>query len=160
MVAETTSPAWHLAQVNVGRTVAPLNDPRLAEFMARLDEINAIAEASPGFVWRLQSDSGNATDIQLTDDPQFIVNLSVWETQQALFDFVYRSDHTAVMAKRRQWFEKSEKPFLALWWVPAGHLPSPREALDRLEILQKEGPTPRAFTFRKHFPAPDTVLVE
>jgi len=160
MVTEPVPAAWHLAQLNVARAQAPLEDPKLAEFVARLDEINALAEASPGFVWRLQSDSGNATDIQVTDDPRFIINLSVWVSREALFDFVYRSDHTQVMTKRRQWFDKLDEPHMVLWWVPAGRRPDAREALERLESLQSHGPTPRAFTFRQPFPAPESVLAE
>ena len=105
---------FHLAQINVARALAPLDDPRLAGFVARLDEINALADRSPGFVWRLQSDSGNATDIQVSDDPLTIVNMSVWRDLDSLFAYVYRSDHLQVMAQRRQWFEK---PAGALTWA-------------------------------------------
>ncbi|TLY66239.1 MAG: DUF3291 domain-containing protein [Gammaproteobacteria bacterium] len=97
---------WHIAQLNVGRILAPTDSAQLAEFMAALAEINARADAAPGFIWRLQSDSGNATDIRVSQDPNFLVNMSVWAMIEPLFDFVYRSAHTAVMARRRQWFEK------------------------------------------------------
>ena len=146
--------AYHLAQINIGRALAPLDDPLLAGFMSRLDDINALADASPGFVWRLQSDSGNATDIQAFSDPRMLINLSVWESLESLFDFVYRSGHTAVMAQRREWFETSGSPYMALWWVSAGHQPSVEEALGRLEHLERHGPTPEAFTFKQHFAAP------
>src|SRR5438874_6596225 len=109
---------WHIAQLNVGRILAPTDSPQLAEFMAALDEINARAEATPGFIWRLQSDSGNATDIRVSEDPNFLINMSVWATIEPLFDFVYRSAHTAVMARRRQWFEKPTEAYQVLWWVP------------------------------------------
>src|SRR4029077_21215679 len=133
---------WHIAQLNVGRIIAPTDSPELAEFMAALDEINARAEATPGFVWRLQSDSGNATDIRVSEDPSFLVNMSVWATIESLFDFVYRSAHTTVMARRRQWFEKPTQAYQVLWWVPAGQVPSVREALERLDHLRRHGPTP------------------
>lgn len=147
--------ASELAQINVGRTLHPLDDPRMAGFVGRLDAINALAEASPGFRWRLQSDSGNATDIQVTDDPQFIVNMSVWRDAEALFDFVYRSAHREVMVLRRQWFEPPAGAFQALWWVPAGHRPSVEEGLAAIARLQAEGPTPAAFSFKSRFAPPE-----
>lgn len=145
---------WHIAQLNVARAVAPLDSPTLAEFTAALDGINALAEASPGFVWRLKSDSGNATDIKVGDDPNFIVNMSVWTSVEALFDFVYRTSHTKVMARRREWFEKPAEAFQVLWWVPAGHRPTVDEALARLQQLRRHGPGPDAFTFKERYPAP------
>jgi hypothetical protein len=146
--------AFHLAQVNVARARAPLDDPLLAEFMAQLDRINALADRSPGFVWRLQSDSGNATDILVSDDPCLLVNLSVWSSVEALFDFVYKTGHSRVMARRKDWFEPFGRPFQALWWVPAGQLPSPEEAMARLDLLAEQGPCPEAFTFKRRFPPP------
>jgi len=149
---------FHLAQINVARALAPLDDPQLAGFVARLDDINALADSSPGFVWRLQSDSGNATDIQVLappafGDPQFIVNMSVWQDLDALFGYVYRSDHLAVMAQRSRWFEKMTTPFMALWWLPAGTLPSVEDGMARLAILERRGATPKAFTFKAPFDA-------
>ena len=143
----------HLAQINVARALAPLDDPKLAVFVARLDDISALADKSPGFVWRLQSDSGNATDIQVSEDPRFIVNMSVWEDLDALFAYVYRSDHLQVMAQRRRWFEKPAGAFMALWWLPAGRLPTVEEGLARIEELDLKGPTPKAFTFKSPFDA-------
>lgn len=138
----------HLAQLNVGRLVAPREDPAVAEFMAGLDHVNARADAAPGFVWRLQTDEGNATSIQPTDDPQWIVNLSVWTGLEALRDFVYRDpEHLRYLRRRREWFEKVDT-VLVLWWVPAGHVPTVDEALERLRHLEAHGPTPHAFTFR------------
>lgn len=151
---------WQLAQANIARAVAPMDDPALADFIAGLDPINALAEQSPGFVWRLKSDSGNATDIPVTDDPLVIVNLSVWESADALFDYVYRSAHTPVMARRREWFEKPVLSHLVLWWVEGGHRPDVAEALARFDLLDQRGPTPKAFTFKRRFPAPEMVPVE
>lgn len=144
---------FHLAQINVARALAPLDDPQLAGFVARLDDINALADRSAGFVWRLQSDSGNATDIQVSDDPQFIVNMSVWQDLDSLFAYVYRSDHLQVMARRRQWFEKPAGAFMALWWLPAGDLPSVEDGLARIALLDRRGPTSEAFTFKQPFDA-------
>jgi len=149
-----TATKWHIAQLNVARAVAPLDSPRLADFMGALDAINALGEASPGFVWRLKSDSGNATDIRLNDDPLLIVNMTVWESIETLFEFVYRSAHTKVMMRRREWFEKPAEAYQVLWWIPAGTIPTTQEAMARLEYLRRHGPTPHAFTFKQHFPAP------
>lgn len=150
--------AWHIAQLNVGRTIAPPGSPELADFMAALDRINALAEASPGFVWRLQSASGNATDILVSADPQSLVNMSVWSSIETLVAYVYRSAHTEVMKRRREWFEKPTTAYQTLWWIPAGHIPGIDEALERLEHLRREGPTPRAFTFSQHYPPPAEAL--
>ena len=145
---------WNVAQLNVGRTVAPLDSALLADFMAALDRINATAEGSPGFVWRLKSETGNATDIRASDDPNFLVNMSVWTSLEALFDFVYRSAHTKVMVRRREWFEKPTEAYQVLWWIPAGHIPTVPEALERLDHLRRNGPTAYAITFNRKFPAP------
>lgn len=121
--------------------------------MALLDPVNAIADAAAGFVWRLQTEAGNATSIPVLGDDRLIVNMSVWASIDQLADFVYRSGHVAVMRRRREWFERI-KVFMALWWVPAGHLPTVAEAEERLEHLRTHGPTAHAFTFRERFPAP------
>jgi hypothetical protein len=146
--------AWHLAQINVARAVAPIDDPVMAEFVAQLDAVNAIADASPGFVWRLQSESGNATDIQAYADPKIIINMSVWESAEALFDYVYKSDHLSVLRRRRDWFERANRPIMALWWIEAGQTPSVEDGVARLDYLAEHGPTERAFTFKERFPAP------
>jgi hypothetical protein len=145
----------HLAQVNVGRLRAPEGSPVVADFFANLDPINALADTAPGFVWRLQTEGGNATDIQLDeDDPLLIVNLSVWESVQALKDFVFRTEHRDFLRRRREWFEPMDEIIVALWWVPAGTVPTELDAVDRLARLRKEGPGPDAFTFRATFPPP------
>ena len=145
---------WQIAQMNVATALYPMDDPRIAEFVAQLDAVNALADQSPGFVWRLKSDSGNATDIKVSDDPLFIVNMSVWDSVEALFDFAYKTSHQKVMAKRRQWFARPAEQYLVLWWVPAGHRPTTEEGLERLQQLNRHGPTPEAFTFRAKFPPP------
>jgi hypothetical protein len=146
--------SFHLAQVNIGRLLAPIDDPLIAEFVAQLDAVNALADASPGFVWRLKDDSGNATAIPAFDDPRMIINMSVWGSLEALRDYVYRSDHTKVLTRRRDWFEKLDRPHVALWWIPAGTLPTVEDAKRRLQILAERGPSSDAFTFRDRFPAP------
>ena len=145
---------WHLAQINVGRLVAPQGDPRVAPFFEALDAVNAIADASPGFVWRLQDESGNATAIRPTPDPLFAVNMSVWEDADALFAFVYRSAHTPVMARRREYFDRFDGAYQALWWISAGCNPTIDEGLARLWRLDRYGPSEHAFTFRMRFPIP------
>lgn len=146
--------SYQIAQMNVARALYPIDDPRMAGFVDQLDEINALAECSAGFVWRLKDDSGSATDIQVTGDPQLIVNMSVWATAEALFDFVYRTSHTKVMARRRDWFERPAQAFQVLWWVPAGHEPTAEKGLARLKYLRAHGPTAKAFTFKERFPSP------
>ena len=150
-------PLHHLAQVNVARPVAPPGSEELRGFMEALDPINALADASPGFVWRLQTEDGNATAIRVdvAGDPMLMVNLSVWESLEALAEFTYRSDHRHVLAQRRQWFEKMADAYLALWWIPSGTIPTVADAAGRLAHLRAHGPTPHAFTFRRPFPPPD-----
>ena len=148
---------WHLAQLNVARLRHPIDAPETADFVANLDPINAIADAAPGFVWRLQDDSGNATSFHPEPDPLFIVNLSVWESIAALEDFVRRTPHAEILRRRREWFERSADAYLVLWWIPAGHEPSVDEAMTRLHHLRAHGPTPTAFTFRQSF-APESTL--
>ena len=144
--------ALHIAQLNIGRARGPVDGPIMAEFMALLDPVNAVADASPGFVWRLQTEEGNATALRPYEDERMIVNMSVWESIEDLAAFVYRSGHVDVMRRRREWFEPM-KPYMVLWWVPAGHVPTVEEAKDRLAHLRDHGPTPFAFTFKACFPA-------
>ena len=144
----------NLAQLNVGRAVAPMDDPQMAGFVAWLDEINALAERSPGFVWRLKGDNGNNTELKVTNDPQFIVNLSVWDSVDALHAFTYGSEHKTVFARRYDWFERRQTPNTVLWWQPAGTIPDIHEALRRLGFLTELGPTAEAFTFKQRFGPP------
>ena len=135
----------HLAQLNVAKARHALDGPRMADFMGNLDRINGIAERSPGFVWRLQDEGGNATDIAFGDDPDTIVNMSVWENAQALEHFVWNTMHKQFYARRAEWFKLMESNHLVMWWVPAGHTPTLAEAAERLEHLDKHGPSERAF---------------
>lgn len=143
---------FHLAQVNIGRIRAPMDDPVMAEFAAALDEMNALAEQSPGFVWRLKEASGNATGIAAFPDPMVLVNMSVWTEVASLREYAYRSMHGKYFARRDAWFEKPSTAHLALWWIPAGTTPTLDEAKARLASINRHGPTPLAFTFRQSFP--------
>ncbi len=127
----------------------------MAAFTGQLDAINALADNSPGFVWRLQSESGNAADIQVGDNDKLIVNMSVWESLASLNAYVYKTGHRDVMVNRRQWFERPEKPFQTLWWVNPKHTPTLEEGMARLALIRAKGPTPEAFTFKANFPPPN-----
>ncbi len=143
---------YQLAQVNIARMRAPLTDPVMAGFVAQLDTINALADNSPGFVWRLQTEEGDATALRPFEDDLMLVNLSVWESLSALSAFTYSSQHTAVMRQRRQWFEKFDGAYVVLWWVPEGYIPSIEEAKEHLAHMRTHGETAYAFTFKKPFP--------
>jgi hypothetical protein len=155
-----TGADWHFAELNIGRLHEPLDHPATKEFVDALDEINALADASPGFVWRLKDEETGLSSsfVQTDDDPLNIVNLSVWETPEQLHDYVYRSAHTPFLRRRREWFQRVEL-FLACWWVPAGHRPSVTEALAKLEQLGREGPSDEVFTLRDRRPAPTVRAV-
>jgi hypothetical protein len=149
-----------LAQVNVARLVAPLEDPQLADFVAALDPVNAAADSAPGFVWRLQTEDGDATAIRafswdVAGSAGVTVNMSVWTDVESLAAFVYGELHRAVLKRRREWFERMREAYTACWWVPAGHRPSTAEAEERLQHLRAHGPTWWAFTLRTHFPPPE-----
>ena len=147
-------PAFHLAQLNVGRAVAPFESPVMQDFMDRLDEINHLGDASPGFVWRLQGEGGTSTEIRVSDDPLYIVNLTLWESIDALYAFTYRSEHKTVFKRRFDWFERRAGPNVCLWWQPAGTVPTVVDAERRLQHLDDHGPTAEAFTFKQRFPPP------
>jgi hypothetical protein len=142
-----------LAQLNIARLLAPLDDPQLRDFVDQLDPVNARADAAPGFVWRLQTEDGNATAVRIYDDEWLIVNMSVWTSVDDLIAFVYDPAHRAVLRRRREWFERLAEATTVLWWVPAGHRPSVAEARERLDLLRSLGPTPEAFSLREAFPA-------
>ena len=142
----------HLALLNVARLRAPLDSPQLAEFVDLLDPVNALADRAPGFVWRHQDDSGNSTSVRVLGDDRLLVNLAVWESVEALVDFAYDGAHLEAMRKRRHWFARMSEPYLVLWWVPAGHVPSVEEAEARLVHLRANGPGPEAFTVKDRYP--------
>jgi len=148
---------FHLAQLNIGRILAPLDSPAMADFTGNLDRINALAESSPGFIWRLKDDANNATSIQIYDDNRIIVNMSVWNSFDELYAYVYKSMHTEFLKRRREWFEKMGELYHVLWHVPSGHLPEVAEARERLEHLRMHGETPYAFSFKKTFSVEDRM---
>lgn len=148
---------FHLAQVNVARLLESLDSPQLAGFVSALEPINALADAAPGFVWRLQTEEGNATSIRAFDDDMLLVNLSLWESLDALTNFVFRSSHRDVLVQRKKWFGRMDEAFLALWWVRVGHRPTVEEASERLEMLRIDGPTAEAFTFKTQFAAAESA---
>ena len=145
---------FELAQLNIAVMKAPLESPAMADFVANLDRINALAEAAPGFIWRLQTEEGDATALRPLGD-NVLVNMSVWQDVAALNRYVYRSAHVEVMRRRKEWFERMAEAYLVLWWVPRGHRPTIDEASARLALLRAHGPTPRAFNFRNAFAPPD-----
>jgi hypothetical protein len=142
---------FHLAQINIARMLAPIDSPVMADFVANLDRINALAENSEGFVWRLKDYGNNATSIKVYDDDFIIVNMSVWQNTEALFQYVYQSAHVEIFKRRKEWFEKMSQMHMVLWYVPAGHRPTVNEAVEKLNYLRKNGETPLAFTFKKRF---------
>lgn len=144
---------FHLAQLNIARMRAPIDSPVMTDFVANLDRINGLAENSNGFVWRLKDDTNNATSIRIFDDDFLIVNMSVWESTDSLFQFVYQSDHLEIFKRRMEWFEKMPEMHMVLWYVPVGSPPSLADAVERLSHLRLHGETPYAFSFRKRFTA-------
>ncbi len=146
---------WHVAQYNIAWLLAPLDDPLLADFHANLDRINELGDASPGFVWRHQSPDGNSTSVRVRDDPRILINFTVWESVDELFEYAFRSAHVEVYRRRKEWFEHLEEPWAVLWWIPAGHEPTVEEGEERLRYLTEHGPSERAFTFKQRFPAPE-----
>jgi Domain of unknown function (DUF3291) len=147
--------AYEIAQLNVGIIKGPMDSPVMAEFAANLERINALADRSSGFVWRLQSEEGDATSIRPFENENLLVNMSVWRDVESLNRFVYSTAHVEIMRRRREWFQRMPEAILVLWWVPTGHRPSIAEAVARLEALRTNGPSENAFTFRQAFPPPD-----
>ncbi len=152
MVPQNKMFTTHLAQANVARMRGPLEDDVMAGFAARLEPLNALADESPGFVWRYQTDEGDATEVRVFNDELILFNMSVWESIEALENFVYRSNHIEALQKKAEWFERANRASLALWWIEAGHLPSVEEAKERFDILWSDGPSADVFTFKDRFP--------
>jgi Domain of unknown function (DUF3291) len=154
--------SYDLAQVNVARLAADLDSPRLADFVNALDPVNAEADGAPGFLWRLQTEDGNATSVaafaaDLGDGVRIITNMSTWRDVESLAAFVYGPMHAAIMRRRREWFLPIQEAYLACWWVPAGHRPTVAEAEHRVALLRRCGPTPASFTLTRHFQAPPLI---
>ena len=146
--------AYQLAQLNIARMREPLESPVMADFVANLERINALAERSPGFIWRLQTEEGDATALRPVGE-NVLVNMSVWRDVEALNDYVYGSAHVEIMRRRKEWFERMREVYVVLWWVRQGHRPTVPEASAKLDLLRKHGPTEQAFTFRRAFLPPD-----
>ena len=146
--------AYELAQLNVAIMKEPLESPSMSDFVANLDRINALAENSAGYVWRLQTEEGDATAIRPMGE-NTLVNISVWKDIESLNRYVYGSAHVEIMRRRKEWFERMQEAYVVLWWVPKGHRPSTSEAIARLQFLRRNGPTAEGFTFRRAFLPPD-----
>lgn len=151
---------FQLAQVNVARLRAPLESVELADFVGALDPVNASADTAAGFVWRLQTEDGNATAVRAFEwdaagSAGVIVNLSVWDSVETLAAWAYGGVHREVLRRRRDWFHRVGESTFALWWVPTGYRPSTDEAEERVRLLREKGPTPVAFTFRHFYGPPD-----
>ena len=154
MTVETPSPRFHLAQYNLARLVAPLDDRLLADFVANLQPINGLGDRTPGFVWRHQTEDGDSTSVRVRGDPLILINFTVWEDIESLFEFTYRGGHAELYRRRREWFEPPSEAHLVLWWIPAGHIPTVDEGEERLDYLRAHGPTGGAFNFKQRFPPP------
>jgi len=148
---------YHLAQCNIVKLKAPLDSPVVAGFVAALDPINALADVAPGFVWRLNVDGGYATSIRVFADDRILLNLSAWESMEALRQYVYQNDHKDILRRRREWADCFDGVQTAMWWIRAGTIPEATEAVERLESLERLGPTEHAFNFRTPFDAPPEV---
>jgi hypothetical protein len=151
------SSGYHLAELNIARMLAPLDDAVMADFTNNLDRINRLGDESPGFVWRFQSEEGNATTFRPFPDDMIIVNLSVWESIDALFQYVYYSEHADYFRRRKEWFHKIDLSAVVMWWIPVGHVPTLEEAKERYDHLAQHGPTPHAFTFKQRYSIEDLL---
>jgi hypothetical protein len=147
---------YQLAQINIAELRAPIDSPQLKDFVDNLDRINALAESSPGFVWRLVGEGNDATSLRPLGD-EVIVNMSVWKNVSSLRDFVYKTAHVEILKRKREWFNRMSDAFMCLWWVPERHRPTVAEAVQRLAHLRQHGPTAQSFTFVKAFAAPDAI---
>ena len=148
---------WNLAQVNIARMLAPLDDPIMTDFVNNLDRINALAEQSEGFVWRLVDDTNNATSIKIFDDDFLIVNMSVWKSIDHLFNFTYQTDHVQIFKRKKEWFKKLADAHLACWYIPEDYSLAISDAEDRLTYLNQYGSTPYAFTFKDRYTVEDML---
>ena len=145
---------YYLAQVNIAKVLAPLEDPLMADFVNNLDRINALAEKNEGFIWRLKDEGNDATSIKVFDDNSLIINMSVWRDAESLFQFTYQSGHVEIFKRRKEWFLKMAEMHMALWYVPIDKMPTVADAEEGLKHIRENGPTEFAFTFQKKFPPP------
>ncbi len=148
--------SYHLAQLNLAQLKYELDTPEMKDFVANIDRINLLAEQSPGFIWRLKTDIGDATSIRFFGQ-DMLVNMSLWSDLESLQDYVYRSTHSRFIGRRKEWFSRMQQAFMVLWWVPQGHIPTLQEASERLDSLRSQGPSADAFTFKKPYPAADQL---
>lgn len=144
---------FHLAQLNIATALAEMDSPVMKDFVDNLERINQLGEQSPGFVWRMKDDSGNATAIPVYDDPRIIANLTVWQDPESLKNFLFKTEHAQFLKRKKEWFEPVKEATYALWWIPAGHQPSLSEAKEKLAWLRQYGESAQAFSFKKLFPA-------
>ena len=142
---------YHISQANIALGRALLNDPIMQDFVNQLEYINSVADKSQGFIWRLQTEDGDATSAEVLDNPLIIFNMSVWESIENLYDYVYHSDHLSPLKSRKEWFEKMNRPHSVLWWIPAGSIPDIADGEHRLNLIHDKGPSPEAFTFTQLF---------
>ncbi|MEZ4670325.1 MAG: DUF3291 domain-containing protein [Anaerolineae bacterium] len=149
--------SYHLAQINIARMVAPLDSPTMHDFVVNLDRINALAESTPGFVWRLKGEGNDATSLRPYNDERIIVNMSVWESVDTLFEYVYKSGHVEIFRRKPEWFERMITPAQTMWWIPAGHVPTVAEGQEKLALLIANGPNPLSFTFKQRFTVEDML---
>jgi len=147
----------HLAQLNIAKAKYALEAPEIKEFVDNLEPVNNLAESSSGFVWRLKDESGDATNIQAFSDPNIIVNMSVWESTDALKNFMFRTSHREFLRRKKEWFDNIPEDSYVLWWVPIGHIPTVEEALQKLAHLRSHGDSPNAFTFKSNFSADEYI---
>ena len=146
-------PSYYLAQLNIAKMKFPIESPEMFEFVDNLENINALAEHSPGFVWRLQTEDGDATGIDFFG-ADVLVNMSIWENVESLHSYVYKTAHAKIMSRRKEWFNRVEEAYTVLWWTPEGTIPPLDEAKSKLELLKAQGPTTEAFSIKQAFPSP------
>jgi hypothetical protein len=141
----------HLAQLNVAHMRAPVDSTELADFAAGLDPVNRLAEEAPGYVWRLKGGDGSQDVVRHDHGDHLLINFSVWESRDSLWDFVYRTPHLGFLQRRREWFLRVAEPYSVMWWIPEGHAPTLEEGMERLALLRARGATPQAFTFKDFY---------
>ncbi len=150
----------HLAQLNIAKAKYSLDAPEIKDFVDNLEPVNNLAESSEGFIWRLKDEQGDATNIQAFSDPDVIVNMSVWDSPDALKNFMFRTHHRNFLRRKKEWFHNIPEDNYVLWWVPIGHVPTIEEAVEKLDFLRSNGDTPYAFTFKSNFTASEYLEIK